>query len=97
MDSFICANGAIVEVKLTQDVGWVTGRWDSYSGGRYYRVVHTSAAGNRVAAWYPEYEIAVLPPGDTRVPPGTPFEQATQPQPPGGGSDMPGGDVAPQS
>ena len=94
MDSFVCVNGAILEVKLTQDLGWCTGRWDSLSGGRYYRVAHTNASGNRVANWYPEYEIAVLPPGDTRKPPGTAFVDNSPASPPGGGDDAPGGTSA---
>ena len=89
MNNFIFANGDIAKVKITGSVGHVTARWDNLSGANYYNVVHLNAAGDRVAKWYPQYELQAPQPGDAwDGPPGIPFINIKPPQT---SSDQPGG------
>ena len=78
------------EVKLTAKVGWVTGRYDVANGGIYYRVAHTNNAGDYSSRWYAEHELATIPPGDPRTPPGLAYVDPTPIPPPGGEGDAPG-------
>ena len=81
-----------VQVRLTEQIGWVTARQDNAAGAQYYQVAHKTAGGDFVRRWYGEQELIALAADDTRNPPGISYHYFDSPVPPPGVEIPPGGD-----
>lgn len=80
-----------VQVRLTEQIGWVVSRQDNAAGARHYLVAHKTAGGDYARRWYGEQELIALARDEQRAPPGISYIDPSGPVP-GGDDPPPGGD-----
>lgn len=74
--------GSPVRSRVTGRKGYVVGVWKEHGHGDRFYFLHVDHTGSRVKDWLPQYELALLEPGD--LPPFDVFSSTSDAPPPPG-------------